>query len=872
LPTCRRLALRLLSRSSEPTEQSQSFKFRSSPSSLSSSHKLFMETVGRQRLARPFLFLIAGAGAVVCLLCAYRLNTSNLDGRFILLALLTLGIGSRLGVKIHGAKGEITVSDTIIFLTMLLFDGEAAVLLAAAEALCTSLRLTRKKLYWAFNSSVMACSTFVTVEVLRLNFGPLTLLGQGSYSNTFIIALCSMALVQYIFNSSIVATATAFRTNQPVWLTWNRNYLWTSITYFAGASAAGIIAKLIGVVGFYAFIAAIPIIAIVYFTYWTYLKKVETSAVQVEMAERHLAALQESEERFRSAFDYAAIGMALVAPDGRLLQINRSLCEILGYTEQELLATSYQAITHPDDLPTTLLQMDQLHRGVSPAFQLEKRYQHKVGHTVWVLLTVSLFRDRQSKSSRFIFQIQDITDRKRAEDRLLHDAFHDGLTGLPNRALFVDHLKLAIERSKRGGEEFFGVLFLDLDRFKIINDSLGHMVGDQLLIGIARRLEDCLRPGDTVARLGGDEFTVLLEDVQKTDEIIQVAERLQKELSLPFNIGGHEVFTTVSIGIALSNLGYDQPENLLRDADTAMYRAKSLGKARHEIFDKAMHDSAMDMLQVETDLRRAVERDEFFVQYQPIVSFETGQLRGFEALVRWRHPERGSVSPGKFIPLAEETGLISIIGQKVLRESCRQLREWQQKYSEARSLSVSVNLSSKQFTQNDLTAQIRQVLHETGLKPECLHLEITESVVMENTENAIAMLKELRSLGVKLSIDDFGTGYSSLSYLHRFPFDTLKIDRSFVGCMEEQSDNAEIVRTILVLAHNLGMDVVAEGVETEEQLAILRAMHCQCGQGFLFSKPEDAEVLEQFLTGENIYLITPESTLDATLVLSEMVA
>jgi predicted signal transduction protein with EAL and GGDEF domain len=398
------------------------------------------------------------------------------------------------------------------------------------------------------------------------------------------------------------------------------------------------------------------------------------------------------------------------------------------------------------------------------------------------------------------------------------------------------------------------------------------MVGDQLLIGIARRLETCLRPGDTVARLGGDEFTVLLEDVKDADEIIQVAERLQKELSLPFNIGGHEVFTTVSIGIAPSTLGYDQPENLLRDADTAMYRAKSMGKARHETFDEAMHDSAMDVLQVETDLRRAVERDEFYVQYQPIVSLETGRLLGFEALVRWRHPERGVISPAKFIPVAEETGLIATIGQKVLRESCRQLREWQQKYPEAKSLSVSVNLSSKQFTQNDLIQQIRQLLRETGLKPECLHLEITESAVMENTDNAISMLKELRALGVKLSIDDFGTGYSSLSYLHRFPFDTLKVDRSFVGRMEEQSDNAEIVRTILVLAHNLGMDVIAEGVETEEQLALLRKMNCQCGQGYLFSKPADPVVVEKFLTGENIYLIPPAFNEDSQLVLSEMIA
>ncbi|MCA1558470.1 MAG: PAS domain S-box protein, partial [Acidobacteria bacterium] len=381
-----------------------------------------METTGRQRLAHPYMSLIVAAGTLVCLVSAHRLSIANLDLRFVLLALLTVGIGSRLGVKIPRTKGEITVSDSLIFLTMLLFDGEVAVLLAAAEAFCTSLRFTKRKIYWVFNAAVMAGSTFVTVEVLRLLFGSLTKLGDGSYSNTFIVALCVMALTQYVVNSSVVAAAAAFKSDQSVWQMWKRNYLWTSITYFAGASAAGIIDKLISFVGFYAFVATVPIIAIVYFTYWTYLKKVEASAVQVEQAERHLAALQESEERFRSAFDYAAIGMALVAPDGRLLQINHSLSEILGYTEEELLSVDYQSITHPDDLPVTLVQMDQLHRGVSPTFQLEKRYQHKQGHTVWVLLTVSLFRDRQSQSSRFIFQIQDITDRKRAEERLLHDA------------------------------------------------------------------------------------------------------------------------------------------------------------------------------------------------------------------------------------------------------------------------------------------------------------------------------------------------------------------------------------------------------------------------------------------------------------------
>ncbi|HYY98953.1 MAG TPA: EAL domain-containing protein, partial [Pyrinomonadaceae bacterium] len=435
-----------------------------------------------------------------------------------------------------------------------------------------------------------------------------------------------------------------------------------------------------------------------------------------------------------------------------------------------------------------------------------------------------------------IFQIQDITDRKRAEEQLLHDAFHDALTGLPNRALFMDHVKMAIQRSRRSGDRLFAALFLDLDRFKIVNDSLGHMVGDQLLVGIAHRLEACLRPGDTVARLGGDEFTILLEDLSENEDAIDVARRVQEAVTQPFNIGGHEVFTTASIGIALSTTGYERAEDLLRDADTAMYRAKMQGKKRHVVFDKAMHDRAMELLQLETDLRRAIQRREFFLHYQPIVSLETGKVASFEALVRWRHPERGLVMPGEFITVAEETGLIIPLGQWVLGEACRQMREWQKHYKIDEDVTVSVNLSSRQFSQADLTEQVASVLRETGLPAHSLKLEITESMVMENIDTAIDMLTQLRNLGVGISIDDFGTGYSSLSYLHRFPIDTLKIDRSFVTQMTDNTENAEIVRTIVTLARSLGMNVIAEGVETAAQLTQLRDLGCDFGQGYLFSK------------------------------------
>jgi diguanylate cyclase (GGDEF)-like protein/PAS domain S-box-containing protein len=808
------------------------------------------------------MWTIIVLGAASFLFSVFSVTAAQIDIRFLFLALITICIGSRITIQIPRLSSHISVSDTFIFLSMLLFGGDVAILLSAIESLCSSLRFSKKRLTIAFNAMTAALSTFLTVWVLRFSFGPLLDL-RGGYSAPFIVGICLMALVQYIGNSGMVATAAALKINQPLWMTWRKSFLWTSITYFAGASAAGIIAKLIDTVGFYAFLATTPIIAIVYFTYCTYLKNVEASVAQAEQAERHVAALRESEERFRSAFDHAA-GMALVATDGSWVKVNRSLCEMVGYSEEELLASNFQAITHEDDLADMTAQVGKLLESRFSTYQMELRYNHKRGHVVWVLLSVTAIRDSLTDSVNLIFQIQDITDRKRAEERLLHEAFHDMLTGLPNRALFMDHLKLSVERGKRREDRLFAVLFLDLDRFKIINDSLGHMVGDQLLVGIARRLEICLRPGDTVARLGGDEFTVLLEDLASVTEAIDVAERLQKALALPFNLNGHEVFATVSIGIALSSTGYDRPEEVLRDADTAMYRAKMLGKARHEVFDKTMHARAMNLLQMESDLRRAIERREFILHYQPIVELETGTIRGFEALIRWQHPERGFVSPDEFITIAEETGLITPIGQWVLEEACRQIRLWQDEFPQFPPLQVSVNLSSKQFINSNLTEQIRRILRETNVQPQSLKLEITESMVMENFETAVEMLEQLRTLGLEFSIDDFGTGYSSLSYLHRFPISTLKIDRSFVSRMIENNENAEIVRTIIMLARSLKMNVVAEGVETRDQLAQLALLECEYGQGYYFSRPLDAKGAARLLAERQTYPI-PLSTLDSIL-------
>ena len=640
-------------------------------------------------------------------------------------------------------------------------------------------------------------------------------------------------------------------------LTKSRVFKWSIIAF--GLAVCLVSIYRFHVFGFYAVVAITAIIIIIYFTYTVYLKNVEASKLQAEQAERHIDALRESEQRFRSAFDHAA-GMGLVAPDGRWVQVNKSLCDMLGFSEAELLLGTFQRITHPDDLNLILEQLNKLREGTISSLQLEQRYFHKTGQVRWVLLSVATIKDIQNHSANLIFQMQDISDRKQAEKKLVHDAFHDALTGLPNRMFFMDQLKQSVQRVKRTQQLPFAVLFLDFDKFKTINDSLGHLVGDQLLIAIAKRLREGVRPGDTVARLGGDEFTILLDSLNSPDDAIDKARRLLSNLSEHYKLPGREVFITASIGVALSTCGYEHAEDVLRDADTAMYRAKSLGRARYEIFDKGMHANATDSMQTETDLWRALERDELTLDYQPIVSLQTGRIAGFEALLRWLHPSRGVVSPLEFISVAEETGLIIPMGEWVLNQACRQTREWQKRYPQNPPLQISVNLSPKQFMQRDLIDQISLALDRGGLSPASLKVEITEGMVMQNVESTMQMLGQLQALGVAISLDDFGTGYSSLSYLHRFPISTLKVDQSFVSSMSNNQESLEIVRTILGLARNLKMEVIAEGVETLEQAVELRAMNCEYGQGFYFSKALNANSAVRFLSSDSTNKIPPPIT------------
>jgi diguanylate cyclase (GGDEF)-like protein len=710
----------------------------------------------QSKLLDAYRWLIVAAGALALLACSLLLPVPRFDWRFFILASTMMFVSSRFSVQIPRVNTNITISDTFIFLVLLMYGGLAGILLAAVEGLLSGLRISKRPLTIAFNSAMMIFSTSLTVMVVHLCFGSIGEVRFGDISH-FVAAIGTMALVQYFSNSGICAIGLAIKTSEPVWRTWQTHYLWTSITYIAGAGLAAFASNSIDKIGITVVLVGAPILTVVYFTYNKYLEEIRATAAQAELAERERA----EAERARA-------------------EAERERAE--------------QAERHVEELNRHIAEQERISQ-----------------------------------------QLQE------SKDHFRHAAFHDALTNLPNRTLLTENLKFVIERAKNQEDYQFSVLFLDLDRFKNVNDSLGHSIGDQLLIAMARRLESCIREADIVARLGGDEFAILLDGIPNGTEATNMARRIQEKLSSPFNLSGHEVFTSTSIGIALSSTGYDHPENMLRDADTAMYRAKAQGKACYEVFDKGMHTHAVYLLQMENDLRRALDREEFRVFYQPIVSLENGNLAGFEALIRWQHPERGFVNPSDFIPLAEDTGLIVPIGMWILQKACQQLCQWQWQSPQNRNLFMSVNLSSKQVSQPDLVSRIRDILEETNVDPQHLKLELTESAVMHNADMAARLLKRLKSLGVQLSIDDFGTGYSSLGYLHRFPVNTLKIDRSFVGRIGEAAENIEIVRTIVSLAENMGMDVVAEGVETLSQLTQLRKLNCQYGQGYLFSRPVDAE-------------------------------
>jgi diguanylate cyclase (GGDEF)-like protein/PAS domain S-box-containing protein len=575
---------------------------------------------------------------------------------------------------------------------------------------------------------------------------------------------------------------------------------------------------------------------------------------------RTLMALSASEERYRLLFDASPQPMWVFDQETlRFLAVNHAAVEHYGYSAEQFARMTVADLRPVEELP---LGDDSVTRVLVQA-EGPSVWRHKKANAELIDVEITSHEIEFAGREARLVVATDVTERLRAEQKLWHAAFYDALTGLPNRALFMERLGQAQERARGRNAGGFAVLFLDLDRFKVVNDSMGHRAGDHLLVAIARRLDRIRRAGDTVARLGGDEFAVLVEGVEDDQAAGRVADRVQKELAQPFEVNGQEVFTSASIGIALGGVSEYRPEDLLRDADTAMYRAKGQGIAKHAVFDITMHDHAVAVLQLENDLRRAIDRGELRVQYQPIVALGSARIVGFEALVRWQHRLRGLVPPMEFIPMAEETGVIGALGRWVLHEACRQMRAMQQLHPRTPGLSISVNLSGRQILQPDLVEQISEVLDATGLDPRLLRLELTESVLVENEAAAARCLTRLRALGLKLVIDDFGTGYSSLSYLHRMPIDLLKIDASFVSTMGVDEKNRRIVETILALGKNLGVEVIAEGVETLAQAQALHRLGCGLVQGHLFSAAVDVEAATALLAQESI---SPRSPFGVSLV------
>lgn len=567
--------------------------------------------------------------------------------------------------------------------------------------------------------------------------------------------------------------------------------------------------------------------------------------LQLELAERQRteAHLRQSEQRYASLAAAVPVGIFRTDAQGNCLYVNERWCQITGLTPEEAAEIGWIKGLHPDDRTQVITEWYSAVQE-NRSFQMEYRFQHSDGTVTWVYGQAVAESEKVEEVTGYVGTITDISDRKYAEKQLLYNALHDALTDLPNRNLLLQRLELAIDRAQRMKNYHFAVLFLDMDRFKIINDSLGHLAGDQLLTIIAQKLKSKIRAIDLAARLGGDEFVILLENLNEIEEVIGIAERILTEFKTPLILNGYEVFITTSIGIVFGKENYHQASDLLRDADIAMYQAKAQGKSCYKIFDAQMHTQALIRLNLEHDLRKALERQEFIVYYQPIFDIHTNHLIGFESLVRWQHPIRGFVSPGEFIPIAEETGLIVALDNWILYTACQQLANWQAQFSSSFPLKVSVNLSVQDLRKSTLVKDVERILNETGLDGHCLSLEITESMLIENINETLTVLKQLKQLGIQISIDDFGTGYSSLNYLHRLPADTLKIDRSFINQMQEGSRNYQVVKTIITLSNLLGLAVVAEGIETQQQLQWLQRLGCEFGQGYLFARPLVADEIE----------------------------
>jgi diguanylate cyclase (GGDEF)-like protein/PAS domain S-box-containing protein len=745
-------------------------------------------------------------------------RTDQVPGFLSLLAAAVLASAFKLQLPTSKNRATMSASFVVDFTSLLLFGAHMTSLVAAAGALSQSMLGGRRNPphRTLFNVACFVITIEATGLIYRMMGGSTGRLAWPADATPLAVA----ALAYFLVNSGLVALVIAFTTAQSVRRVWQQNFLWSGPNYFIGTALAAALVEMIAnrMWGF------LPLIAVpVYLTYRAY-------SVYAERLEH--------EHRHREIIESLSEGMAVIDRDGQVTLWNDALQRIVGLDRERALGRDLFQVT-PGLVDDRLRQM--VHATI-------------ISGEPQSLDSVVLLRD----DGRRILQVRtfpyvggvtlfwnDVTDRAHAEMELRRAAHHDALTGLPNRSLFIELLGQAVEGAKRDRACRCAVLFLDIDRFKVINDSLGHQVGDDLLVTIARRLQSCVRNGDAVARMGGDEFTILLTDVSGTHEVVAVAQRIQTAMQVPVTLDGREIFTSASIGITLNLPDHTSPDDVMRDADSAMYRAKSLGRARYELFDTKMHAEAIDRLGFENDLRRAVERKELTLCYQPIVLLETGQFIGLETLVRWDragHP----ISPSTFIPVAEELGIIEPLGSWVLQEACRQFADWQRRLPGGPIEHITVNVSAQQLVEPNFVAIVQDAIRGAHMDSQALHLEITETALIDNPEVVERVLHELRAFGVKIYLDDFGTGFSSLSHLHRLPVDALKIDRSFVGSLMTR-DRPAIVESILALARTLDTPVIAEGVETQAQLRELTRLGCSQAQGFLFSHPLSTRATEELL-------------------------
>ncbi|MBL0089050.1 MAG: EAL domain-containing protein [Ideonella sp.] len=751
-------------------------------------------------------------------------------------------------VRVPHSKNSFAAGEIFIFLLLLLQGTAAATIAAAAEGAVGSFRTSKRWTSRLVSPAIAALSMYSCGSMLDLMQDVFELYHLRN-DGFVVVATMATAMGYFLINTLLISAIPRLKRGEPFRTTDLLGLFgWVGVASAGSAAVSALLYITSRQSGFGVLAAIIPVIAMLVATLHYVFRQqelneaVREAAAQVAereaaVAARHVLELEASERRFHSAFTHASIGMSLMNFNGEILQTNTAMLELLGRQDQDLVRRKIHDFVQADDRALLNTELARLRSGETEDIALELRCLHSGGGTLWVATHGSLFSEVGATSPCLILQAHDITARRSAEAGLQHIAFHDALTGLPNRRRFHEHLSAAVQASVTDPDHRFAVMFLDFDRFKLINDSLGHNAGDEFLVQVARRLQDHLRPHDIVARLGGDEFAVLALDMDSDDTAVHLAERLLAALRHPFIVFGTQLNTSASIGITRSSFGYTRPEDVLRDADIAMYKAKAAGKARYALFDIGLHAQVSQRLQLEGDLRQALSRRQLKVAYQPLFNLSDGRISGFEALARWRHPTLGDIGPDVFIPIAEEAGLMLPLTDLVLSRACRQLKAWQGRSAMFADLKIQINISGKDLLHAGLVGRVSQALLEAGIQARQLTLELTENILMKQIESALPMLDQLRALGVSLSVDDFGTGYSSLSHLSTLPIDSLKVDRSFVRGLRTDTKEAAVVRAVVQLGISLGKSVVAEGIETPAQLAQLREMGCDLGQGFHLGYP-----------------------------------